>query len=62
MFQLSIQQKLMTDFDCQDEAMCLCSLCICCSVCCAQCDCQMATKDPNLKIAQLLGFGDRNYM
>ena len=55
------ETKVCEDLDCQETDMCLCSLCTCCSVCLAKCGCPAAQLDPNLKLAEILGFGDDNY-
>ena len=55
------ETRLCADLDCQDSQVCLCSLCVCCSVCVARCGCPAAQTDPNSKLAELLGFGDDAY-
>ena len=47
---------------CLVDGMCSCSACLCCSVCSDKCLCPAASADPNLRLAQLLGFGDEEYM
>ena len=53
--------KICEDLDCENDQMCSCSMCVCCSACSALCECQMATRDPNQKMADILGFGDSAY-
>ena len=50
-----------SEIHCEENELCTCSLCLCCSVCASGCPCPLATTDPNKKLAQLLGFGDANY-
>ena len=50
-----------SDLDCEIVEKCSCSKCLCCSVCAATCDCPVATKEPNKKMAEILGFGDWAY-
>ena len=49
------------ELECVKGLMCSCSNCLCCTVCSAKCDCPASTKDPNKKIAEILGFGDWAY-
>ena len=55
------ETKICEDLDCENDQMCSCSMCVCCSACSALCECQMATRDPNKKMADILGFGDSAY-
>ena len=47
--------------ECVAKTSCCCSRCNCCSVCAAGCSCLVAVKDPDCKVASILGFGDENY-
>ena len=49
------------DAGCELSDRCLCSLCLCCTVCTEMCNCTKALKDENMIFASLLGFGDVNY-
>ena len=57
----NIETRLCGDLDCEETEACLCSLCLCCTVCVAKCSCAVAQTDPDKKLAELLGFGDANY-
>ena len=46
---------------CLLDEKCSCAECSCCSVCTQKCPCPAATSDPNLRLAQILGFGDTEY-
>ena len=52
---------LCESLDCEATQACFCSNCVCCSVCSAHCSCPQSTRDPDKKLAQILGFGDSNY-
>ena len=54
-------EKNCEDLDCEEKQACFCSDCVCCSICSAQCECPVAVRDPDQKMAQILGFGDTNY-
>ena len=47
------------DQDCEEE--CVCKMCVCCSVCSAQCQCIANRMDMNEKMASILKLGDVNY-
>ena len=47
------------ELKCKD--VCTCRLCICGSVYSEICECPVSIKEPNEKMAQLLGLGDDNY-
>ena len=55
------ETKLCEELECENTSKCVCSNCICCSVCSAKCGCPMAIQDPNQKIAEILGLGDWAY-
>ena len=60
-YTLAKEIKICANLDCEGNQACLCSLCMCCSVCTSKCDCPQAQLDPNQKLLELLGLGDDMY-
>ena len=60
-YSVEVDVKSCLDLDCETAQTCLCSDCLCCSVCCESCLCPMATEDQDKKLAQVLQIGDSQY-
>jgi hypothetical protein len=49
-----VERKICLELGCGPGKPCLCSECLCCSYCAAECDCTAAIDDPDTKLEQLL--------